>query len=139
MKMNYRDGGRMYQDGGKVAFTMTGQNTSPVMSDENGEYVMYDSPEGGQLKVYGNWNEYAVSQDEEGNMMIGDEDYPVMQDERGNFRLDERRFEDTMSAVTEGQGGRQMAGEATGGPSATSIEDLLERLGQAPSPTRFMK
>jgi len=71
--------------------------------------------------------------------MIGDEDYPVMQDEKGNFRLDERRFEDTMSAVTEGQGGRQMAAEATGGPSATSIEDLLERLGQAPSPTRFMK
>lgn len=127
--------GRMYQDGGKVAFTMTGQYTSPVMSDDGGEYVIYDSPDGGEVKVYGNWNEYAVSQDDQGNMMIGDEDYPIMQDDKGNFRLDERRFEDTMSAVTEGAGSREMARQSTGGPSASPIEDLLERLGD--SPTKF--
>ena len=43
-------------------FRMTGQEASSVMMDGDREYVMYDTGVPGQdpIKVYGNWNEYAV-------------------------------------------------------------------------------
>jgi hypothetical protein len=58
---------------------------------------MYDTGQPGQppVKVYGNWNEYAVATDEEGNDLIADEDYPVMKNEQGEFILDETLYEAT--------------------------------------------
>ena len=78
-------------------FRLTGQNASPVMMDGDREYVMYDTGEPGQppVKVYGNWNEYAVATDEEGNDLIADEDYPIMKNEQGEFVLDETLYEAT--------------------------------------------
>jgi hypothetical protein len=52
------------RQGGKNSFTMTGQYAGSVEREGDREYVMYESPNGEQIKVYGNWNEYAVSRDE---------------------------------------------------------------------------
>ena len=110
------------KEGGKNSFTMTGQYTGPVQRDGDREFVMYESPNGEEVKVYGNWNEYAVSQDEEGNMMIGDEDYPIVEDENGDFVLDEATFDGQ-------QKGSEAANQAQGGPGASRTEDLMEMLG----------
>ena len=82
--------------GDKDTFTMTGQYASPVMYDEetSREFVMYESPNGEQVQVFGNWNEYAVAQDEAGKDMIADEDYPIRKNENGEFIFDEAKFEE---------------------------------------------
>lgn len=115
--------------GGKDSFTMTGQYTSTVKTEEGPsgetrEYVMYESPNGEEIKVYGNWNEYAVSQNEDGEMYIHDDNYPIVQNEKGEYVLDEATFEGQMK-------GQEMERESTGGPGASRTEDLLERLSQA--------
>lgn len=130
---------RLIKDQGEqgTEFIMTGQYTSTVKQDPDGrEYVIYDSPEGEQVKVYGNWNEYAVSQDESGNMMIGDEDYPIMQNENGEYVLNEQKFEDQVSSQEERRGAEQMAREAEGESTqgASRIENLLEKLQGAQGP-----
>lgn len=120
------------------AFVMTGQYTSVVQQDEDGrEYVMYDHPDMEEpVKVYGNWNEYAVSQDEKGMMMIADEDYPIMQNEEGEYVLNEEKHEDAMSAAEERQGGQRLAREAASESTqgASRIENLLEKLQDAKGP-----
>ena len=120
------------------AFVMTGQYTSVVQQDEDGrEYVMYDHPDMEEpVKVYGNWNEYAVSQDENGMMMIADEDYPIMQNEDGEYVLNEEKHEDAMSAVEERRGGQRLAREAASESTqgASRIENLLEKLQDARGP-----
>jgi len=112
------------KQGGKNSFTMTGQYTSPVQRDGDREFVVYESPNGEEVKVYGNWNEYAVSQDEEGRMMIADEDYPIVENAEGEFVLDEETFEGQMKGAEMGQG-------AEGGPGESKMQDLMEKLSQA--------
>jgi len=87
--------------GDKDTFTMTGQYASPVMYDEetSREFVMYESPNGEQVQVFGNWNEYAVAQDEAGKDMIADEDYPIRKNENGEFVFDEAKFDEMMQGV----------------------------------------
>jgi len=109
--------------GGKNSFKMMGQYTSVVQQDEDREFVIYDAPNGEQIKVYGNWNEYAVSQDEEGNMMIADEDYPIIQNEQGEYVLDEATFEGQMKAIDAER-------QAQGGPGESRTGDLMEMLSQ---------
>lgn len=96
--------------GDKDTFTMTGQYASPVMYDEetSREFVMYESPNGEQIQVFGNWNEYAVSQDEDGREMIADEDYPIRKNENGEFVFDEAKFEEMQLNKPE----KEMAPEA---------------------------
>ena len=121
-------GGKTYQKGGKV---ITGQNTSTVRTeqapdgstrefvwfDEQGnEGATFDAPDGdwartGAIKVYGNWNEYAAGQNEDGSMYLPDEQFPIMQNEDGSYSFDERMYEDSM-----------------GGPSNTRMEDMQERM-----------
>lgn len=130
------------KQGSKDSFTMTGQYTSTVKqeqtpSGEHREYVIYDSPNGEQVKVYGNWNEYAVSQDEEGNMMIADEDYPIVMNENNEYVLDETTFEGKMRAI-------ETERQAQGGPGESRTGDLMEMLSQMrgqggqPAPGRQM-
>ena len=167
-------GGRMYQNGGKV---ITGQDTSTVRTEQapdgsTREYVWYDeqvnesvmgdAPDGdwarsGAIKVYGNWNEYAGGQTEDGSMYLRDETFPIMENEDGSFSLDERTYEDSMG----GQGAsrmddmmeRMMDAERQrnvgarsmsmmtppmGGQGASQVEDLLQRLSDVPSsPMQF--
>ena len=82
--------------GDKDTFTMTGQYASSVMYEEDTsrEYVMYEAPNGEEVKVYGNWNEYAVGRDEQGKDMIADEDYPIRKNQDGDFVFDEAKFEE---------------------------------------------
>lgn len=89
------------------------------------------------FKVYGNWNEYAQGQDEEGNMFLPDEDFPIKKSESGEWTLDESTFD--------GQNrGYEAAQKAQGGPGASKTEDLMEMLGGmrgqggAPAPGRKM-
>lgn len=129
------------QDPKGDAFVMTGQYTSVVQQDEDGrEYVMYDHPDMEEpVKVYGNWNEYAVSQDEKGMMMIADEDYPIMQNEEGEYILNEEKHEDAMGSAEERQGGQRMAREAEteSTQGASRIENLLEKLQDAGGPRQM--
>ena len=87
--------------GDKDTFTMTGQYASPVMYDEetSREFVMYESPNGEEVQVFGNWNEYAVAQDQDGKDMIADEDYPIRKNENGEFVFDEAKFDEMMQGV----------------------------------------
>lgn len=124
--------GRQGQQPKNRGFELVGQNASPVMYDEetSREYVMYEMPDGSEAKVYGNWNEYAVGMDDQGRDMIADEDYPVVQNEQGEYVMDEEQFE-YLSAKASGHTQEQMmAREAQGGPGASSMEDLLEKLNQ---------
>jgi hypothetical protein len=130
------------QEGGG---TLVGQFASTVRMDqmpngESREFVWvnkneeldYDAPDQvwedtpGSFKVYGNWNEYAQGQDEEGNMFIPDEDFPYVRNEEGNFVLDESTLDGQMRGTE--------AGRNLGGPGASKMEDLMEKLGQMRGP-----
>lgn len=80
--------------GKKNKMMMVGQYTSPVQRDGDKEFVVYQHPNGrDQIKVYGNWNEYAVARDDDGRDMIEDIEYPIYMNEDGVFVLDERAME----------------------------------------------
>ena len=82
---------------GKDSFTISGDKASPVMMEEDREYVMYESPNGEQIKIYGNWNEYADRRDEQGRDMIKiEETYPITKNAEGEFIFDEAAFENMM-------------------------------------------
>lgn len=89
------------------------------------------------LKVYGNWNEYAQGQDEEGNMFLPDEDFPIIKNESGEWSLDEKTFD--------AQDRGYEATKNLGGPGASPMEDLMEKLGGMrgpggqPAPGRKMR
>ena len=81
------------KEGPKDSFTMNGSKASPVQRDEDREFVMYESPNGEEIKVYGNWNEYAVDRTPEGNDMISDDDFPIIRNEDGEYIMDEAAYE----------------------------------------------
>lgn len=105
-------------DGSMREFVWITQEAEPDVSASDEEWS--NAP--GVKKVYGSWNEYAISQDDEGNMMIADDDFVAKQDESGNYVLDE--------STMDGQDrGREAGREAQGGPGASKMEDLMEMLG----------
>ena len=75
----------------------------------------------GSFKVYGNWNEYAQGQDQDGNMMLPDEDFPYVRNSDGNFTLDES----TMDGKSRGE----EAAQGLGGQGESQMQDLMEKLG----------
>ena len=79
--------------GPKDSFTMNGSKASPVQRDEDREFVIYESPNGEEIQVYGNWNEYAVDRTPEGNDMISDDDFPIIRNEDGEYVMDEAAYE----------------------------------------------
>ena len=127
------------RQGGKNSFTMTGQYAGSVERDGDREYVMYESPNGEQIKVYGNWNEYAVSRDEQGRDMIADEDYPIVQNEEGEYVLDEVRHNENMDTAYEREPVERMARETEmeSTQGASKIENLLEKLRDARGPRQL--
>lgn len=148
--MNKREkGGDMPKD------MFLGQFASTVRSDQDvsgasREYVWYDpykeidydAPDDvweaseTAIKIYGNWNEYAQSQNEDGEMILPDDQFPFKKTEDGTYVLDESTLETTMQdpefqEYQEGAGQAElMSGRSKGGPGASQMEDLLERLGQ---------
>lgn len=81
------------KEGPKDSFTMAGQYAGPVQRDEDREFVMYESPNGEMIQVYGNWNEFAIDRNEQGLDLIADEDYPIVRNEDGDYILDEAAYE----------------------------------------------
>lgn len=96
----------------------------------------------GSIKIYGNWNEYAQGQDENGVMYLPDDQFPYRQLDNGEYVLDEAVKEGTMQdpEFNEYQEGRDAGedigmgrsrgsrSEGLGGPGASPMEDLMQRL-----------
>ena len=87
------------KEGPKDTFNMRGGKASPVKYEEDTsrEYVMYEAPNGEEVKVYGSWNELAIDRTEEGNEIIADENFPVMRNKDGEYILDMQAYEDNKS------------------------------------------
>ena len=87
------------KQGPKDTFNMRGGKASPIMYEEetSREYVMYESPNGEQVKIYGSWNELAVDRDEEGRDLLADENFPVMRNKDGEYVLDMKAYENSKS------------------------------------------
>ena len=87
------------KEGPKDTFNMRGGEASPVKYEEDTsrEYVMYEAPNGEQVKVYGSWNEFAIDRTEEGGQVIGDENFPVMRNKDGEYILDMQSYEENKS------------------------------------------
>ena len=101
---------------------------------------MYEAPNGEQIKVYGNWNEYAADQEAEtGRDLIADEDYPIIQNENGEYVLDEVRHNENMDTAYERAPVERMARETEmeSTQGASKIENLLEKLQDARGPRRL--
>ena len=98
-----------------------------------GEELDFDAPDEewqntpGSFKVYGNWNEYAQGQDEEGNMFLPDEDFPYIKNSEGQYVLDESTFEGRMRGI-------ETERKAQGGPGESRTGDLMEILNQMRGP-----
>lgn len=109
------------KEGPNDTFTMRGEEASPVQYEqETGrEFIMYQSPNGEEIKVYGNWSKYAISADEEGRDIISKEDFPVMRNQDGEYVMDEealdedryRRTEEEMPEQEEPEMEGEMEGE----------------------------
>jgi len=152
-KQGAQRGQRVRRDKDMPEKTIMGQDTSTVRREQmengetkeyvwvdmNGDGAMYDAPNEewesmGAVKVYGNWNEYAQGQLDDGSMFLMDEEFPIRQDEEGRFVLDEAvkegsmqspQYEETMRGREEAE---EMGRQSTGGPGASKMQDLLERL-----------
>lgn len=138
----YDQGGKFHK-GGKKPFKMVGQYADHVQSEMgpegSREYVMYLTDDfKTKVKVYGNWNEYAVGQDEQGQY-IADEDYPIIVNERGEYVLDEARHNENMENAAERAPVEEMRNvteyETYGQDNRT--QSLLDKLNKARGPRRL--
>ena len=77
----------------------------------------------GSFKVYGNWNEYAQGQDQEGNMFLPDDDFPYIKNSEGQYVLDESTFEglQKMKGIEVG------SSSAQGGPGESRTGETSDR------------
>ena len=120
--------------------TIDGQSTSEVQEDEEGrQFVIFETPEGDTVKVFGDWESYGeISAPGGGGVAPGDQrfiadrEFPVMANpETGEYELDVDAMETEMYSEPE----RQMRDEsAPGGPGASGMEALLEGLTDAEGP-----
>ena len=120
--------------------TIQGQSTSEVQEDEEGrQFVMYETPEGDTVKVFGDWESYGEIAAPGGGgvapgdqRFIADREFPVMANpETGEYELDVEAMETEMYSEPE----REMAEQAApGGPGASGMEALMESLTDAKGP-----
>tara|TARA_R110002110_G_scaffold267606_3_gene483428 strand:- start:299 stop:1099 length:801 start_codon:yes stop_codon:yes gene_type:complete len=120
--------------------TIDGQSTSEVQEDEEGrQFVMYETPEGDTVKVFGDWESYGEIMAPGGGgvapgdqRFIADREFPVMANrETGEYELDVDAMETEMYSEPE----REMAEQAApGGPGASGMEALMESLTDAKGP-----
>jgi hypothetical protein len=120
--------------------TIDGQSTSEVQEDEEGrQFVMYETPKGDTVKVFGDWESYGEIMAPGGGgvapgdqRFIADREFPVMANpETGEYELDVDAMETEMYSEPE----RKMRDEsAPGGPGASGVEALLESLTDAQGP-----
>ena len=141
----YEQGGNAPQ-GDKKPFTLIGgdDEISPVMREmgEMGsrEYVIYTMPDfKTKVKVYGNWNEYAGGQNEDGQDLIMDDDYPIVVNDKGEYVLDEARHNENVDNRYERKPVERMRNvtedETFGQENRT--QTLLDKLNKARGPRIF--
>lgn len=118
------------KEGGKDSFMMTGQYASPVMYEEDTsrEYVIYEAPNGEEVKVYGSWNEYAVSVDDEGRDIISDMDFPIIKNQDGDYILDAKKAEQMQSEGEEEESPEEEMMEEEGEEEEMGVEDKLRMM-----------
>jgi hypothetical protein len=134
-------GGQQGGQGGQGDLrSIQGQSTSEVQEDEEGrQFVMYETPEGDTVKVFGDWESYGEIAAPGGGgvapgdqRFIADREFPVMANpETGEYELDVEAMETEMYSEPE----REMAEQAApGGPGASGMEALMESLTDAKGP-----
>lgn len=141
----YDQGGNAPQ-GDKKPFTLIGgdDEISPVLSEMGDmgsrEYVIYTMPDfKTKVKVYGNWNEYAAGQNEDGQDLIMDDDYPIVVNDKGEYVLDEARHNENVDNRYERKPVERMRNvtenETFGQDNRT--QSLLDKLNKARGPRRL--
>ena len=140
----YDQGGNAPQ-GDKKPFTLIGgdDEISPVMSEMGDmgsrEYVIYTMPDfKTKVKVYGNWNEYAGGQNEDGQDLIMDDDYPIVVNDKGEYVLDEARHNENVDNRYERKPVEECGTLLRTRPSVKITNaDLLDKLNKARGPRIF--
>ena len=130
----YGQGG-MYQEGGmapqgkkgdkQYSMEVAGQNAVGGIKriPESGhQYVVMELGDGTMAPVFGDWESYG-NPDREGR--IEDMNYRIVPLGDGTYSLDAGEMESEMMRNQT----RQVGMEAQGGPGASRMEDLLEKLG----------
>lgn len=139
-QMGGQQGGQGRQGGQGELRTIDGQSTSEVQEDEEGrQFVMFESPEGEMIKIFGDWESYGEIMAPGGGgvapgdqRFIADREFPVMLNpETQEYELDVDAMETEMYSEPE----REMASQASeGGPGASPMEALMEGLTDSKGP-----
>jgi len=119
-------GGQPQGDQPKESIKIAGQYAvTPIQQTEDGnQFVEMELPDGEVAPVFGDWESYG-NPDQEGR--IEDLDYRIYPLGDGTYALDAGEMESEMLR----EEGRGVAREAQGGPGASPMEDLLEKLTQS--------
>tara|TARA_R110000751_G_scaffold267853_6_gene367596 strand:+ start:99 stop:797 length:699 start_codon:yes stop_codon:yes gene_type:complete len=132
---DYKDGGSV--QGGKVdekgySMEVAGAKAQgPVQSSDEGEqYVSMELPNGEVATVFGDWESYG-NPSREG--VIADMNYRIVPLGDGTYSLDVEEMESIMVRDEVKEFGEQ----ATGGPGASRMEDLMEKLSDHKGPSKF--
>jgi len=118
-------GGQPQGDQPKESIKIAGQYAvTPIQQTQDGnQFVEMELPDGEVAPVFGDWESYG-NPDQEGR--IEDLDYRIYPLGDGTYALDAGEMESEMLR----EEGRGVAREAQGGPGASPMEDLLEKLTQ---------
>ena len=124
--------GGKYQQGGEVkgggySIKIPGQYAyEPIATTESGEqYVTMELPDGTMATVFGDWETYG-NPSQEG--YIEDIDYRIIPRGDGSYDLDAAEMESEMLRDE----ADEFARDTQGGPGASRIQDLLEKLSDRP-------
>lgn len=127
--------GNKYAQGGKVkgySMEVAGAKAQgPIQTSEEGEqYVSMELPNGEIATVFGDWESYGNPSRER---VIEDMNYRIVPLGDGTYSLDVGEMESKMVRDEVGEFGEQ----ATGGPGASRMEDLMEKLSDHKGPSKF--
>jgi|DEB0MinimDraft_6_1074348.scaffolds.fasta_scaffold13699_2 hypothetical protein len=124
--------GNKYEQGGEVkgngpSIKIPGQYAyEPIATTESGEqYVTMELPDGTMATVFGDWETYG-NPSQEG--YIEDIDYRIIPRGDGSYELDAGEMESEMLRDES----REFSRDIQGGPGASPIQDLLEKLSDRP-------
>lgn len=115
----------MKGDQPKESIKIAGQYAvTPIQQTQDGnQFVEMELPNGEVAPVFGDWETYG-NPNKQG--LIEDLDYRIYPLGDGTYALDAGEMESEMVR----EEGREVAREAQGGPGASPMEDLLEKLMQ---------
>jgi len=123
--IRYQQGGEVQGNGSSIK--IPGQYAyEPIATTESGEqYVTMELPDGTMATVFGDWETYG-NPNQQG--YIEDLDYRIIPRGDGSYDLDAGEMESEMLRDE----ARGFARDTQGGPGATRMQDLLEKLSDRP-------